>query len=271
MEYNNDTVKKLYYGDSLVNMAVTTGGGSSDLPANLSSWTYDDYGRPSSIVIKNGVTNIPSDYQRRNPRLSSVTIPNTVTTIGNYSFAYVGSEVGGLNLDNIDLSGVIPTNSYHSIFQGSYIKGNITIPNNSLSGATSGTSCPCYQMFDGCIVPENAELTINVYADNRIISRDMFRFSNASTVNRGKIDIIIHGTPTFLSQQSFLLISGNGIASQSVTFADCTTPPDAPSYTTGITFPFRSFNGTIYVPSAGLDAWQTKYSEIADKIKAIGT
>ena len=97
----------------------------------------------------------------------------------------------------------------------------------------------------------------------------MCQFSEASTISRGNINIIVHGTPTFLSRQSFRVISGSEVAAQSVTFADCTTPPDAESYGTSSTSPFYRLTGIIYVPSSGLDAWKAKYTGVASNIQAI--
>lgn len=249
-----------------------SGGGGGATPSAFTSWDYDDYGHTTNFVLKNSVTRIPADFQRYNDSLSSCTIHSGVTSIGSYAFSNVGNSTTiSLDVSNINLSGVSGSTNFTHVFSASYLSGSITIPNKLLSGATSGTSSTCYNLFYGGFVKKNKELTINAYADNSIIPRQMFAFSTSTTTNRGKINIIIHGTPTFLSRQSFRLITGTSIDEQSVTFVDCTTPPNAEAYGTTSSSPFYQFTGTIYVPSAGLSAWQTKYSDISSQIKAIGT
>ena len=258
MEYNNDTVKKLYYGDSLVNIAVTTGG--NGLPANLSSWTYDDYGSPITLIVKNGVTSIPSLWQYGNKSLTSIAIPNSVTTFGDSALSNIGKSGNYADISNIDFSSATTIGT--SLFMNSNITGSITIPYNILSGATSGYSATnCYQMFYNAVA---SGLTINVYANGVVIPRYCFSFSSSMTYSDG-LNITIYGTPTFLSYSCFACSTGG-----TVTFADCTTPPN---YDTSSTYanPFNSFKGTLYVPSAGLTAWKNKYTNIKDQIKAIGT
>ena len=258
MEYNNDTVKKLYYGDSLVNIAVTTGG--NGLPANLSSWTYDDYGSPITLVVKNGVTSIPSNWQNFNKSLTNIAIPNSVTTFGDSALANIGKSQNYVDISNIDFSSATTIGS--GFLMNSYITGSITIPYSVLSGATSGYSTTnCYQMFYGAYT---SGLTINVYANGAVIPRYCFSFSNSLTYSDG-LNITIYGTPTFLSYSCFCCSSGG-----TVTFANCTTPPNYDS-SSAYSNPFYNFKGTLYVPSAGLTAWKNKYTTIADQIKAIGT
>lgn len=247
-----------------------SGGGGDTTPSAFTSWSYNDYGKPTNIVVKDSVTSIPSYFQYYNNSLSSCTIHSGVTSIGSYAFSSVGNT-GPISLDvsNINLSNVSGNRNFSNIFSNSHLIGSITIPNNLLYGATSGLSSTCYQLFYNTMVNQNKELTINAYADNSIIPRQMFCFSTATTVSKGKINIIIHGTPTFLSENSFKLLSGTNIDEQSVTFVDCTTPPDAQVYDTSYKSPFYQFKGTIYVPSAGLTAWKEKYTVVADKIQAI--
>ena len=94
----------------------------------------------------------------------------------------------------------------------------------------------------------------------------MCYFANLVTGSSDGLRVTVHGTPTFLTSQAFACSSGG-----TVTFADCYTPPDAPSYTLSSSSPFYNFKGTLYVPSAGLTDWKRKYSALSDQIKAIGT
>lgn len=264
MKYNSNTIKKLYHGENLVNMAVSTG--ETGMPAHLSSWTYDDYGRMTSIVVKDG--DIPAYWQNNSKALSSVTIPNTVTSIGANAFGNIGSNNNFFDISNIDLSGINKNySSFYSIFQYSALKGEITIPNSIMSHCTSGYTNCGYGLFYLVATSTAETLTINVYADNAVIPRNFvyggsygLGIESGSTVN-------IYGTPTFLSGQAF----GYFGAGSSVYFHNCTTPPNAQAYDTSYNAPFYNFSGTIYVPSAGLTAWKNKYTSVADKIQAVPT
>lgn len=271
MEYNNSTIKKMYYGNSLVNMAVASGG-ELDMPANLSAVEFDDYGRMVSFTIKNGVTSIPNNYQSFNYSLTSCTVPSSVTDIGSSAFSYTGNYNGTststmFDVSNIDLSNVSGGTSFSNIFSNSCLKGSITIPNKLLTGSTSGYTSACSGLFSNVHAPNynGSTLNINVYADNVVIPRNIFYLSYSTNSSDG-LRLTIYGTPTFLSSQSISCSTGG-----TVTFADCKTPPDAPAYDNSYNFPFYQFKGTLYVPSAGLSAWKTKYSLIASKIKAIPT
>lgn len=257
----SNTAKKIYYGEDMVGMAMfKADGGGSSTPSAFTEWEYDDYGRPTNIVVKNGVTSLPQYWQRSNPSLSSCTVPNSVESIGIYAFAEI---YGSLDISNISLSGITASTScLNYTFIGSYLKGNITIPSTYFSYANSGYTSSLYYMFENCVTTDT--VTINAYCDGNVIPRHCFAFQNIIGFSDG-LNLIIHGTPTFLSPVCIRCSSGG-----SVTFADCTTPPDASAYS-GISSPFYNFNGTLYVPSAGLSAWQTKYSAISSQIKAIGT
>ena len=247
---------------------------SIDIPSGITSIgnnVFRDCLSLSSVTMSDSVTSIGQSAFQNCSSLTSINIHSGVTSIGSYAFSNVsGSGAKSINLSLFDLSGIYPSSTFNNVFSDSYIDGSITIPNNLLSGATRGTSSNCYNLFNGAFCPLNNSLTINIYADNSIIPRSMCYFSNASTINTGNITIIVHGTPTFLSRQSFRLISGVGVGNQIVKFVDCETPPDAPAYT-GASSPFYQFTGIIYVPSSGLNAWKTKYTGVADNIQAIPT
>ena len=248
-----------------------SGGGGGATPSAFTSWDYDDWGKPTNIVIKNGVTSIPSRYQYYNSSLSSCTMPSSVTDVGSYAFSNVGNPNRACDISNINFTNVAADSGMNNVFAGSYLKGSITITNKMLSGATSATTSTCYNFFNSASVQGGNTLTIHIYADGVIVPRAICNFSVSSSLNNGGLDIIVHGTPTFLSQQAFATLTGV-TGTQKITFADCTTPPDASSYTaTGASSPFKGVKGNIYVPSAGLTAWQTKYSDFSSQIKAIGT
>lgn len=224
-----------------------------------------------SVNIPSGVTSIGTRAFNGCYYLRNVNVPSGVTSIGMYAFAGIGSNIvsdpyyGFLDVSNFNFDGIVASYNFKYIFSASCLKGSITIPSNCLSGSTSGTSSTCYCLFDGAYAASNDYLTIDVYANNLMIAQKMFYFSFPGT-NSSMLNIKIHGSPTFLCRDAF-----SSSAGASVTFLDCTTPPDAENYGTSLGSPFRFFNGTIYVPSAGLDAWKAKYTGIASKIQAIPT
>lgn len=306
-----DNMKKMYKNNSLVGVVSFTQGGGMAIPDNIETWTLDAYGRPTSIELKSGVASIPDYWQSNNTALSSVTIPstvaiigadafsnsdlrnivvpsgvtsighnafygignissitvaNTVTTVGASTFGEMhGSNNSSVDISNIDLSNVM--NLYISVFASSNVKGNLTISNNQLSGATSGGSLYGASMFNNSRVSDSADtLNITVYADGRVIPSSIFNFSTSTNYNSGKVNITIYGTPTYLSKSCF-----GGTSGCSVTFVDCTTPPEG-NTNPGVNSPFYNFNGTVYVPSStALSRWKNKYSNYSSIFKVIGT
>lgn len=242
---------------------ISGGGGGTDLSGII------DRTISGNLTIPSGITSIGTYAFYNCSGLTSINITSGITNIDAYAFSHAGSYNEPIDLSSIDLSNVSPSSNFQNIFENAYIHGNITIPNSLLSGATSAYTSTCYFLFSNAYCPMNHSLTINIYADNRVIPKNMCQLSNATTISKGKVSIIVHGTPTFLSPQSFRVISGTEVAAQSVTFADCTTPPDALSYGDSTNSPFYKLTGTIYVPSSGLDAWKAKYTSVASRIQAI--
>lgn len=245
-------------------------GGGAIIPQGFESWECDFLGRPKNFVLKSGVGNIPSYFQYYNTSLTACTIPSG-TSINTYAFAYVGTYISTagiyqpFDVSGIDLTSMPSNNNFSNVFSNSYLKGTITIPNSVLTSATSGYTSSCLNLFNSAMVIQygSTSLNVNVDADNVVIPKSCFNFSYTSETSDG-LNLTISGTPRYLSSTCI------GCSTRAtVTFVNCTNPPDGESYTSSSANPFYYFKGTMYVPSAGLSAWKTKYPTIASKIQAI--
>lgn len=96
-----DSFKKMYHNDSQVGI-IALSVSECVMPAKIESWAFDDWGKMTGVVIKDGATAIPFDWQRYNISLSSVTIPDSVTLIGDSAF----DGCTGLARLNSDVDGV---------------------------------------------------------------------------------------------------------------------------------------------------------------------
>lgn len=110
--------------------------GGGDMPANLSAYELDDWGRPSSLTIKSGVTGFPEKAFQYCDSLTSVTLSNTVTSIGRYVFDNSG-------LKSLTIPGNVQTIGIHSFSDCKSLSsltinsGVTTIDNISFSGCSS--------------------------------------------------------------------------------------------------------------------------------------
>ena len=221
-------------------------------------------------MLKSGVSAIPSYFQYYNNSLTACTIPSS-TSIGISAFASVGTYniTAGiyrpLDVSGIDLTDMPSDINFTSVFSNSYLKGTITIPNSVLTGATSGYTSSCASLFSGAkaYLIGSTQLNVNVDADNVVIPKSCFNFGNSGGISDG-LNLTISGTPSYLTSTCISCSTGG-----TVTFVNCTNPPDGAAYTSSSSNPFYYFKGTMYVPSAGLSAWQTKYPTIASQIQAI--
>lgn len=245
-------------------------GGGAIIPQDFESWECDFLGRPKNFVLKSGVGSIPPYFQYYNSSLTACTIPSG-TSIDSYAFAHLGTYMptSGIyqpfDVSGIDLRGMLSDSKFSYVFSNSYLKGTITIPNSVLTGATSGNTSSCLYLFSSAMVYQygSTSLNVNVDADNVVIPKSCFGFSYTNVTSDG-LNLTISGTPSYLSSTCIGCSTG-----ATVTFVNCINPPDGASYTSSSSNPFFRFKGTMYVPSAGLSAWQTKYPTIASQIQAI--
>ena len=255
---NNDNFKKMYKNGAQVGIVALTVSGETQTPANIESWELDAYGKPTSLNIKNGATFIPSDYQRYNNSLTAVTLPNSITSIRSNAFAYC---MGGFSI-NIP-SGVTSTDG--GIFASSVILSDLSLPASSFStGSTAtGYSANWVSAFDGC---ELSGHTVTIENGVDIIPRALFR-------NARNYTIVVPSSVTYLSPSCF----GSSLASSGseriVRFLG-TTPPDEASTTLNNSNSAWYSTSTNYltglrilVPGTKLNAYKTKYPEVANYIE----
>lgn len=228
---------------------------------SIGASAFTDCTSLSTVNVPSGTTTL-GDGAFYGVGCSAITIPNTVTSIGNSAFSQIGELYKPTDISKIDLSNVMNFKNY--CFSVSYIKGDFTISNEQMSGSTSGSSSNYgYSMFNNaCVINSGDTLNITVYADGRILPQQIFNFT---TTSKGKINIVIYGSPTYLSGRCF-----GGPGSCSVTFVDCINPPNGDN--SGFSSPFYNFRGTVYVPnSSALYNWQNKYSNYRSIFKVIDT
>lgn len=195
----------------------------------------------TSITISNGVTSIGDNtFNNSFTEVTTLTIPNTVTSIGDSSFDYVGANAQGI-------PSLIPS-SVTTIGVEAFIGCRLLV-SEDLSNITSiGVNA-----FSYC-----TNLTAVTLSNNlTIINEGVFKYSSL-------ISISIPSSVTEIGSYAF----ENCTSLTSVTI-NATTPP-----TLGR---FRTFDNTndcpIYVPSESVDAYKaaTNWSSYASRIQAIPT
>ena len=233
------------------------GGGGIPMPSKLSSASLNNYGLITSAEIKSGETTIPSFAFENCVSLTSVTIPDTVTSIGN-SFdnctslrnVTIGSGVtyiGGYafyncnSLPSINLpSGVTYIGS--NAFAGCGSLGSITIP--------SGITGISEYAFDSC-----SSLT-SVTIPDSVTSIGYSAFNNCNSLP----SINLPSGVTTIGSWAFAYCG----SLTSITVL-APTPP-----TLGEDGVFEETNdATIYVPAGSLSAYISAWSSYASRIQAI--
>lgn len=231
MNYNSETINKLYYGDRLINISVTN---SSDAPSNLSEWTYDDDGNLKTITYT--AETIPASTYSYS-KLTNVTIKNSVKNIGNYAFSYCSS------LTSIDLPNSV-TSIGNSTFRDCTRLTSVAIPNCVTSIGS--------QAFASC-----SRLT-SVTIPNNVTSIDDSAFQYCS----GLMSATIGSGVTSIGKKVFQYCS----KLTSITI-NATTPP---ALSNSNSFDSTN-NCPIYVPAASVDAYKAaaNWSTYASRIQAI--
>lgn len=159
MNYSSETINKLYYGNRLINISVTNGGGGGDVPSNLSEWAYDDNGMVKSITYT--AETIPvSAYSFS--KLTDATIKSSVTSIGNGAFISSG-QMSGLTIEN----GVISIGDV--AFRYCTSLTSIDIP-NSVTSIGIGAFANC-----------NGLTSVTIQSGITSISNQVFQFCNSLT------------------------------------------------------------------------------------------
>ena len=201
----------------------------------IADYAFGFYTGLKSITIPNSVTSI-GEYAFRNSGLTGITIPDSVKSIGGTAFGYCKG------ITNVTIG-----NGVTSI--GEYAFSQCT----SLTSVTIGNSVTNIgrQTFYGCTV-----LT-NVTIPNSVTTIDANAFNNCS----GLTSITIGNGVTSIGSYAF----GGCIKLTSVTI-NATTPPTLGSNVFG-----NTNNCPIYVPAASVSAYKaaTNWSSLASRIQAI--
>lgn len=252
---NNNNMKKMYMNNSLVGVVSITQEGAAP-PANIESWEYDSWGKPTNIVLKDGVTSIPTSWQNYNYSLSSVTVPSSVTIVYSYSFANCGSSSRPLDISKIYTA---TANYQGNNFNNSYIYGDFYI---KLSETTSATTSSYGSTFEGSLPSGNTVITVD--GDGEIIPYRLARFGvNYTSVYNDGGDVIINGQPTKLGNSCL----GRGGSNRKIYFTSASAVTAVS--TSSSNHPFYSFGGTIYVPSDKLSGWKDMYTGQTSNFKSL--
>lgn len=256
---NNDNFKKMYHDGAQVGIVALAESGTQT-PANIESWTLDDYGKPTSIVIKDGVTEIPAYFQVRNNSLTAVTLPNSITRIYGGAFTECG---GGFSI-NIP-SGITKADDY--IFQSSVINSDLTFPVSTFTSGSSGSGSTAnwgYAFTSADICGH----TITIENGVEIIPRNFLRGTKNYTV-------IIPSSVTYLSQSCFSSMLASSGTTRIVEFLG-NTPPNEGSTTLSNTNSAWYTSTTSYLQGLRIivpdnysvfNAYKNKFPEVANYIE----
>lgn len=253
---NNDNFKKMYHDGAQVGI-IALKERDTEMPANIESWTLDDYGKPTSIVIKDGVTEIPTYFQSYNNSLTAVTLPNSTTRI--YGGAFTDCK-GGFSI-NIP-SGITKANDY--VFQNSVINSDLTFPASSFTSGSSGSGSSAnwgYAFSSADICGH----TITIENGVEIIPRNFLRGTS-------NYKVIIPSSVTYLSQSCFGSTLSSSGTTRIVEFLG-DIPPNEGSTTLSSTSSAWYTANTNYLQGLRIivpdkysvfNAYKNKFPEVAD-------
>ena len=220
---------------------IQTGGGGGQAEEDLKNLIERDI---TSITIPNNVTSIGNNVFSYCTSLTSITIPNGVTSIGTSAF----QNCTQLNTVVLNGGGVIGgTNYYDSgVFTGCRNLTSVTIGNGV---TTLGNKC-----FDDC---SNANFN-SIVIPNSVTTIGRYAFQNCSYLS----SVTIGNGVTIIDQQAF--VNNSRLTSLTI---NATTPPTLGANALAGT----NANLVIYVPAESVDAYKaaTNWSTYADRIQAI--
>ena len=218
-----------------------SGGGGIPIPSELSSVSFNKYGKITSAIIKSGVTTIEYGAFSFCNSLSNITIPDSVTSIGEYAFA-------STNISSIAIPSGVTSIPNNFIYNNSGLliltmsDGVTSIGNSAFQG------CSNFKSFNS-----NVDGDINLPTSLTTIGNQAFR--NSYTFNR----LTIPSGVTSIGNSAFQYCTSlNSITCLAI------APP---------TLGTNVFNNTndcvIYVPANSVSSYQSAWSSYASRIQAI--
>ena len=270
-------LKATYSGGSTYNVECNS---ATTLTTGDTKPSGYEYSAMTSAVIGNCVTSIGSGAFRYCSGLTSIVIPNSVTGIGSSAFDYCS----GLTSCTIG-SGVISIASY--TFFGCFSLTSINIPNsvtiiggNAFRSCTSLSSCTIGSGVTsiGDSAFQNCSGLTSIDIPNGVTTIGDSVFSHCSNITNIDIPNSVTSIGNYAFRECTSLTSctiGSGVTSiGSNAFYNCsgltsitveaTTPPTLTNSSS-----FNNTNCPIYVPAASLSAYQSAWSQYADRLQAI--
>ena len=232
--------------------------------------------RLTSINIPNSVTSIGDSAFYNCTNLISANIPNSVTSIGSDAF---------FNVLNVNYNGTATGSPWNANCINGYVENNIVYANNAKTQLV-GIS----KLYSGSINIPNSVINIGEYSfsgctgltsiniPNSVINIGVYSFSHCTGLT------FITIPDSIISIENAAFSSCTGLTSITIpdsvisigyyAFVDCTgltsitisstTPP-----TLGIGAFDNTNNSPIYVPSDSVDAYKSSWSTYTDRIQAI--
>ena len=243
---------------------IQTGGGGGQAEEDLKNLIERDI---TSITIPNNVTSIGNNVFSYCTSLTSITIPNGVTSIGTSAFALCSSltsitipngvtSIGTSAFQNCTQLNTVVLNGGGVIGGTNYYDSGVFTGCRNLTSVTIGNGVTTLgnKCFDDC---SNANFN-SIVIPNSVTTIGRYAFQNCSYLS----SVTIGNGVTIIDQQAF--VNNSRLTSLTI---NATTPPTLGANALAGT----NANLVIYVPAESVDAYKaaTNWSTYADRIQAI--